>query len=313
MEEMSFVFSFTFFFTAAHFHLALVAASISHFVTAATKFSCCSSNKKMSPLFFISRSKSLSPFFSLSFAGLPPTFSFSLSFSCSIFQICGYDNTDTETISAFRFRLYWLFCCLCFTRRRWLCHFPPKQPRVAFGLPYLLIELFYIGMPVVRTDCRAGGGSVYRHVITKFSQMGSLPHFLTHGAPLRALRAREVRYYPNRFRICSLLHLNVAIPVMFKSSYLVKLPNKKKPEEFWQKQCNALFFLQYVLFIKVTFVKRPPLHTLVKSYWKSLYSPVLVLAMDFPSKTTTTRNHRKWYEEFICRLYFSVVEQLNGG
>ena len=37
--------SFTFFFTAAHFHLALVAASISHFVTAASKFSCCSSNK----------------------------------------------------------------------------------------------------------------------------------------------------------------------------------------------------------------------------------------------------------------------------
>ena len=41
-------------------------------------------------------------------------FSFSLSFSCSIFQICGHDNntlenTDTETISAFRFRLYWLF------------------------------------------------------------------------------------------------------------------------------------------------------------------------------------------------------------
>ena len=92
MEEMSYVFSFTFFFTTAHFLLALVAASISHFVTAATKFSCCSSNKKMSPLFFISRSRSLSPFFSLSFAGLPPTFSFSLSFSCSIFQICGHDN-----------------------------------------------------------------------------------------------------------------------------------------------------------------------------------------------------------------------------
>ena len=81
-----------FFFTAAHFHLALVAANISHFVAAATKFSCCSSNKKMSPLFFISRSRSLSPFFSSSFAGLPPTFSFSLSFSCSIFQICGHIN-----------------------------------------------------------------------------------------------------------------------------------------------------------------------------------------------------------------------------
>ena len=84
MEEMSFVFSSSLlFFTAAHFHLALVATSISHFVTAATKFSCCSSNKKMTPLFVISRSGPLR------FAGLPPTFSFSLSFSSSIFQICG--------------------------------------------------------------------------------------------------------------------------------------------------------------------------------------------------------------------------------
>ena len=36
------------------------------------------------------------------------------------------DNTDTETISAFRFRLYWLFSCLCFTRCGWLCDFLPK-------------------------------------------------------------------------------------------------------------------------------------------------------------------------------------------
>ena len=36
MEEMSYVFSFFFFLTAAHFLLALVAASIFHFVTAAT-------------------------------------------------------------------------------------------------------------------------------------------------------------------------------------------------------------------------------------------------------------------------------------
>ena len=95
---MSYVFSVTFFSTAVHVHLALVAASISHFVTTATKLSCCSSNKKLSPFFFISRSRSLSPFISLSFAGLPPTFSFCLCFSCSIFQICG---------------LYWLFSCLC--------------------------------------------------------------------------------------------------------------------------------------------------------------------------------------------------------
>ena len=57
-------------------------------------------------------------------------------------------------------------------------------------MPYLLTELFYIGMSVVRTDGRAGGRSVYGHVITKFSRMGSLPHFFTHGAPLRASRAR---------------------------------------------------------------------------------------------------------------------------
>ena len=47
---MLYVFSFTFFFTVAHFHLPLMAASISHVVTAATKFSRCPSKKKMSPL-----------------------------------------------------------------------------------------------------------------------------------------------------------------------------------------------------------------------------------------------------------------------
>ena len=90
------------------------------------------------------------------------------------------DNTDIETISAFRFRLYWLFSGLLFTRGRWLCDFLPKYPRVAFGLPSLLIELFYVGVPVVRTD-----GWAYAHVITKFSRMGGLLHFLIHGAPLR--------------------------------------------------------------------------------------------------------------------------------
>ena len=39
----------------------------------------------------------------------------------------------------------------------------------------------------VRVDGRAG----VRYIITKFSRMDSLPNFLTHGAPLRALRARE--------------------------------------------------------------------------------------------------------------------------
>ena len=41
---------------------------------------------------------------------------------------------------------------------------------------------------------RVGGREGVRYVITKFSQMDSLPNFVTHGAPLRALRARELRY-----------------------------------------------------------------------------------------------------------------------
>ena len=91
MEEMSYVFSFTFFFHCRSISpSALVAASISYFLTATTKLSCCSSNKKN--VSFISLTRSLLPFFWLSFAGLPPTFSFSLSFSTSIFQICGRDS-----------------------------------------------------------------------------------------------------------------------------------------------------------------------------------------------------------------------------
>ena len=45
-------------------------------------------------------------------------------------------------------------------------------------------------MPVVRTDGLSGGRAVYGHVIAKFSQIGRLLHFLTHGAPL-ARFARE--------------------------------------------------------------------------------------------------------------------------
>ena len=43
----------------------------------------------------------------------------------------------------------------------------------------LFVELFYIGIPVVRMAGRA-----YGHVITKISRMGRLPHFLGCGATL---------------------------------------------------------------------------------------------------------------------------------
>ena len=38
------------------------------------------------------------------------------------------------------------------------------------------MELFYIGLPVVRADGRAGGRA-YDHVITKLSRMGRLQGF----------------------------------------------------------------------------------------------------------------------------------------
>ena len=63
--------------------------------------------------------------------------------------------------------------------------FPAKITSSCIWVAILLIELFYLGMPVVRTDGRAGGRA-YGHVITKFSRMGRLLHFLTHGATLRA-------------------------------------------------------------------------------------------------------------------------------
>ena len=46
------------------------------------------------------------------------------------------------------------------------------KPWLAFGLPFLLIELFYIGMPVVRTDGRTVGRAGVRCTVTW------LPNFL---------------------------------------------------------------------------------------------------------------------------------------
>ena len=81
MEEMSYVFSFIFFHCRSF--SPCIGGRISCFVAAATKLSCCSANKKIYPLFFISHFRPLLPFFLLSFAGVPPTFSLSLSFSYS--------------------------------------------------------------------------------------------------------------------------------------------------------------------------------------------------------------------------------------
>ena len=86
MEEMSYVFLFTFFPLSLIF--TPVAASISHFLTAATKFHVVPPTKNVS-FVVLSRSSSFSRWASLA---CHLTFSFSLSFFSSIFQICGHDN-----------------------------------------------------------------------------------------------------------------------------------------------------------------------------------------------------------------------------
>ena len=105
MEEMSYVFSFTFF-SLHFFSLALVTASISHFVTSPTNFIIVLPTKKCVLCFFISRSRFIVEF------GWPAAFSLFLCPSPALYykfvdmRINNLENTDTETISAFRFRLY---------------------------------------------------------------------------------------------------------------------------------------------------------------------------------------------------------------
>ena len=57
--------------------------------------------------------------------------------------------------------------------------------------PYLLIELLYIGMPLVRTD----GRSVYDHVITRFSRMDM--GLRVRGAPLQSVFTHVASIYAN--------------------------------------------------------------------------------------------------------------------
>ena len=63
---------------------------------------------------------------------------------------------------------------------------------VAFGLPYLLIELFYIGVPVVRTDGRSvGRGAV---PVTWLPIFLGWVDLLSYGAP-HARASRSFYYY----------------------------------------------------------------------------------------------------------------------
>ena len=103
------------------------------------------------------------------------------------------DNTDTETISAFRFRLYWLFSCLCFTMQEAGSYAISRQNNLELhlGCHTCLLGSFTL----VCLWCRRTGGRAYGHVITKFSRMGGFLYFLTHGAPMRELRYNQLSFF----------------------------------------------------------------------------------------------------------------------
>ena len=113
---LAFIFSLPLIFT-------LLAASISHFFTAAMKFSCFFSQRNSSPLSSITR-----------------TSSFSL-------------------LSTWKKRHDFVVLFLSKSPGGHAISFQIK-PWVAFGFPYLLIELFYIGAPVVQAVRRSVGRTV---------------------------------------------------------------------------------------------------------------------------------------------------------
>ena len=143
--------------------------------------------QKMSPLFSISRSIFSSPFFSSRFAGLPPISLF-LCLSLAL-----YSKFVDMTINLIKFPLsVFVFIGSLVASQDADGYALSRQNNLELHLGFHTCWLRYFTLVCLwcrRTDGRA----VYGHVFTKFSPMGSLAHFLTHNAPLRTVRAQELR------------------------------------------------------------------------------------------------------------------------
>ena len=111
--------------------------------------------------------------------------------SYSIFQICGYAINlslilQTTWIQK-QFPLSFsslLTLLLSVLYKTWVAmRFPAKITSsciwVAISVNWVILHWYDCG-----ADGQPVGRSVYGHVITKFSRMGRLPHFLSRGAPL---------------------------------------------------------------------------------------------------------------------------------
>ena len=108
----------------------LLAASNSHFLTAAMKFSCLSSKKNSSSLILITRSSSF----------------FDMHVSVDF-------KNDVEKDST--------LLLFFFSSKSPAGHAISRQKHLELTVvSYLLLELFYIGMPVVKTDGRLDGRTV---------------------------------------------------------------------------------------------------------------------------------------------------------
>ena len=169
--------------TAAHFHLTLLlAASISHFVTATTKFfskNLCRSFSRWPSLACrpLSLLLCLSPALYSKFVDMTIYLSLILSttriqkkFPLSVFVFI-----DSFVVSALQDAGGYAISRQNNLELHLGCH--------TCWLSYFTLVCLWCG----RTVSRAGGRSVYGHVITNFSQfsrMGRSLHFLTYGAPL---------------------------------------------------------------------------------------------------------------------------------
>ena len=195
------------FFTAAHLHLALVAASISH-LTTATKVSCCSSNKKCLLCFL---SLALNPCRPFSRWACRPL---SL-FLCLSLALYSKFVDMTIYLSLILWSLLTLLLSLLYKMpvAMW---FPAKITSsciwVTIPVDWVILHWYTCGADG-RSLGRAGGRAVYGHVITNFSRMGSILYFLTHVAPL-ARFAQELRYET------TLLQLIFRAPWLCKSFWL---------------------------------------------------------------------------------------------
>ena len=170
MEEMSYVFSFTFF-TAAHFHLAFDWWPLAFliFLSPLQNFDVVLPTKKCL-LFLNSRSRSLSHYFLLSLADLPPTFSFLCLSFAPYSKFVDMTVNLSLILQTTRIQKQFPLSVIVFIDSLAVSALQDAPGSYAISrqnnlelllgchwLPYLSIELFYIGLPVVRTGGRVGG------------------------------------------------------------------------------------------------------------------------------------------------------------